>query len=221
MSAITLVIGNRNYSSWSLRPWLALKVAGVEFAEEMIPLQQPDTKTRILRHSPSGKVPVLIEHGHAIWDSLAICETVAERWPDANLWPESAIERAHARSVAAEMHAGFPALREHMPMNVRARHPGCGMTTAEVGNDLTRINAIWRDCRAAHSQAGPYLFGHFTVADCMFAPIVFRFRTYDPPLLDVSKQYVEDMLAHPAMREWEAAAIAETETIPAHDSRYS
>ncbi len=225
MSDLTLVIGNRNYSSWSLRPWLALTVAGVTFDEIMIPLQQPDTKSRILRRSPSGKVPALIDGdpengGRVVWDSLAICEYVAERCPETGLWPDDADARAHARSVSAEMHSGFPALRDLMPMNIKARHPGCGMTQ-DVGYDVLRINAIWRECRAVYAADGPYLFGRFSIADCLFAPVVFRFRTYEPPLLDASAAYVEAMLDHPAMRAWEEAALAETETIPAHDKRYA
>ncbi|MEQ8665000.1 MAG: glutathione S-transferase family protein [Rhodospirillales bacterium] len=229
MASLNLVIGNRNYSSWSLRPWLALKVAGADFAETMIPLQTPTTKTQILRYSSAGKVPVLIANdtqdgGRAIWDSLAICEYVAERWPDANLWPADMETRAHARSISAEMHAGFQALREHMPMNIRASHPGKGMdahANPGVAADVERIDAIWHDCRTRHAAAGDFLFGGFTVADCMYAPVVFRFATYAPHLSDPAQAYVEAMLAHPAMQAWRAAAEAEPETIPSHDGRYA
>ena len=220
MTSLTLVIGNRNYSSWSLRPWLALKAAGAAFDEVMIPLQTPETRTRILRYSAAGKVPVLIEHGRAIWDSLAICEYAAERWPDAGLWPADAGARAHARSVSAEMHSGFQALREHMPMNIRAAHPGKGMADG-VAADVERIDAVWQDCRARYGSTGAFLFGGFTVADCLYAPVVFRFNTYKPDLSDTSQAYIGAMLAHPAMQEWRAAAEAESETIPSHDERYA
>lgn len=141
MGKPTLIIGNRNYSSWSLRPWLAIRAAGVDPAIEMIPLQQPDTKERLNARSPSGKVPVLYIEDEAIWDSLAICEAVADGHPDAGLWPEEAVARRRARSVSAEMHTGFPALREHMPMNIRASHPGAGMGDGVAG-DIARVDAI-------------------------------------------------------------------------------
>lgn len=224
MTASVLVIGNRNYSSWSLRPWLALRTASAEFDVEMIALQTPSTKERISKHSPSGMVPVLIEGNRTIWDSLAICEYVAERFPDAGLWPADTAARAHARSVSAEMHSGFAALRSHMPMNIRARHPGCGGVDdpdTGVAANIERIDEIWRECRTRHAGGGPFLFGGFTIADCMFAPVVFRFLTYEPALSPAAEDYVAAMLANPAMKEWEAAAVAESERVASHDERYA
>lgn len=201
-----LVIGNYNYSSWSLRAWIALKVFGFDFDVTRIPLYGPGAKQQILQHSPAGKVPILKDGGTVVWDSLAIMEYLAEK--DAKLWPADAVSRARARSVSAEMHAGFPNLRQHMSMNVRRRYPGKGRTP-EVLDEIRRIEDIW-------SQAsGPFLFGPFTAADAMYAPVVLRFRTYD---VQVShRAYMEAVLALPAMKEWIAAAEREAESIPQFD----
>ena len=201
-----LVIGNKNYSSWSLRPWIAMKVLGIGFDEMRIPLYQPGSKERILGYSQAGKVPILRDGDTVVWDSLAILEYLAERHP--NLWPADRAQRAKARSISAEMHSGFAKLREHMSMNTRKRYPGKGRTP-EVLADIARIDAIWSEAK------GPFLFGAFSAADAMYAPVVLRFRTYD---VQVRKQsYMDAMLALPAMREWVEAAEREAESIPDQD----
>jgi glutathione S-transferase len=175
----TLVIGNKNYSSWSLRAWLALKIGGVAFEEVRIALDQPQTKSEILARSPSGKVPCLIDGPLAVWDSLAICETANERYVAGALWPTDAGARARARAVTAEMHSGFAALRTHMPMDLRAHRPDRGaavLQRADVATDVARIQEIWSDCLAR--SGGPLLFGAFSIADAFYAPVVTRFRTY-------------------------------------------
>ncbi|MCA1992801.1 MAG: glutathione S-transferase family protein, partial [Coleofasciculus sp. S288] len=173
MTQLTLVIGNKNYSSWSLRPWLAIKQAGLNFTEVRIPLDMPTTHEEIRRYSPSGRVPVLLDGKLTVWESLAICEYVAERFAP-TLWPEDAAVRAVARSVSAEMHAGFVKLRENMPMDCRARYPGLGMNPG-VQADIDRITTIWRECRNNFGTGGDFLFGQFAIADAMFAPVVSRF----------------------------------------------
>ncbi len=212
MSRLTLVIGNKNYSSWSLRAWIALTHTGAAFDELRIPLDTPETGARMLRHSAAGKVPVLHDGDVTVWESLAICEHLAERFPEARLWPEDAAARAHARAVSCEMHAGFASLREGMPMNCRAALPGRGQSP-EVDRDVARISAIWRRCRERFGGAGDMLFGAFTVADAMFAPVVSRFVTYAVELDPVSRAYVDAVSALPAMKAWVAAARAEAERI--------
>ncbi|HEX5801490.1 MAG TPA: glutathione S-transferase family protein [Azospira sp.] len=207
-----LVIGDKNLSSWSLRPWLALRVAGLDFAEINVRLGQPDTKREILRHSPSGKVPCLIDGKTVVWDSLAICEYAAELAP--SLWPADAALRAEARAVSAEMHSGFPALRQHMPMNVCAAKPGEGRTP-EVEADIARILALWEACRVRHGGDGPFLFGRFSIADAMYAPVIWRFTTYAVAVPPLIRAWMEAMLALPAMQEWRAGALAETGAAPA------
>lgn len=211
-----LVIGNKNYSSWSLRGWLAVKASGLPFEEILIPLRKPDTKARILAYSPSGKVPCLIEHGLAIWDSLAIAEYLAEVVP--SLWPQDAGARAHARSVAAEMHSGFQGVRSSMPMNIRASLPGQGHTPEALA-DIQRIEAIWNECRTDHSSGGRYLFGNYSIADIMFAPVCLRFETYGVKLKGLAQDYLQSMLAHPDVLEWKAAALQETDVIPEYELR--
>lgn len=209
MSAVELVIANQNYSSWSLRPWLALKQAGLPFSVTVIPLRQDDTKARILARSPSGKVPALIHNGLTVWDSLAICEYLAELAPDAGLWPADPATRAVARSVSAEMHSGFTALRSNMPMNIRGELPGWGRAPG-VADDIARIEAIWTDLRQRCGAEGPYLFGGFTIADAMYAPVVSRFKTYGVTVNPTAQAYADAIQAHPAMQEWTTAALAET-----------
>jgi len=201
-----LVIGNKNYSSWSLRPWIAMKVLGIAFDEVRIPLYQPGSKERILGYSRAGKVPILKDGDTVIWDSLAILEYLAEKHPQ--LWPSDRAQRAKARSISAEMHSGFAKLREHMSMNARKRYPGKGRTP-EVLADIVRIDAIWSEAK------GPFLFGTFTAADAMYAPVVLRFRTYEVEVR--KKSYMDAMLALPAMREWIEAAEREAESIPDQD----
>jgi glutathione S-transferase len=203
-----LVIGNKNYSSWSLRPWIALKVFGFEFEEKRIPLYGEGAKEAILRYSPAGKVPVLVDGKNTVWDSLSILEYLAEK--NRKLWPADAGERVRARSLAAEMHSGFPELRTHMSMNVRKHYPGRGRTP-EVLAEIERIKAIWNEA------ARPFLFGAFTAADAMYAPVVLRFRTYEVELPRAARHYYEAMLALPATQEWIADAERETEAIPQFD----
>ncbi|PWC74547.1 glutathione S-transferase family protein [Azospirillum sp. TSH64] len=207
MSDPTLVIGNKAYSSWSLRPWLVLKQAGIAFAETPIVLRQPDSAARIAEHSPSGRVPALIHDGLTIWDSLAICEYVAELAPEAGLWPADRAARAVARSVAAEMHSSFVSLRTTMPMDLKRDRKGQGMTEATAA-DIARIEALWADARARFGvpAGGPFLFGSFTIADAMFAPVVTRLETYGVAVSPVSRAYMDAVLALPAMRDWTAAA---------------
>jgi glutathione S-transferase len=210
--ALTIAIGNKNYSSWSLRGWLALKHTGQPFREVVIPLGRADTHESIRAHSPSGRIPAL-RHGEVVvWDSLAICEYLAEAFPEARLWPEDRAARAHARSVSAEMHSSFLSLRAHMPMNVRSLFPGFGRTPGSL-QDIARVTAIWSDCRARYAGGGPYLFGRFSVADAMYAPVVSRFRTYDVRLDATLRAYADAMLAHPAMQEWARAAEKEEWTV--------
>jgi len=206
---LTLVIGNKNYSSWSLRPWLALKAAGQPFDEVMIGLRQPETRARILAHSPAGKVPVLKDGDLLVWESLAICEYVAESFPEAGLLPADARARAVARSVMAEMHAGFAALRRDLPMDIHAKGIAAGQPSEEARLDIARVQQIWEDCRGRFGQGGDYLFGRFGLADCMYAPVATRFRTYGVALDPVSTAYVDAIYAHPAMQEWMAAAAGE------------
>lgn len=205
---LTLVIGNKSYSSWSLRPWLALKQAGAPFQEEVVALRQPDTKAALLAHSPSGKVPVL-KHGDVIvWDSLAICEYVAELFPDAALWPADRPARAVARSVAAEMHSGFMDLRRNLFMDLRRTYDAPERVAA-AQTDIDRIQALWADCRDRFGRGGSFLFGPFTIADAMFAPVCTRLRTWQVPLDATAEAYVQAVLALPAMQQWAAEAAAE------------
>jgi glutathione S-transferase len=210
-----LVIGNRNYSSWSLRAWLALKQVGAPFEERVIPLAQPQTNEEIRRHSPSGRVPALQEDGITVWDSLAICEYLAERFPAAQLWPRDVQARAMARSASAEMHSGFHALRSHLPMNIRLRREKA--LTPEVEEDVARIQALWADCRRRHGQAGPFLFGHFTIADAFYTPVATRFVTYGIKLEPGAQEYVRTVLGTPAMEEWIDQARNEPWTEPQYD----
>jgi glutathione S-transferase len=205
-----LVVGDKNVSSWSLRPWLAMRHAGIPFREINISLRMPDTKAHILRYSPAGKVPVLLADGQAIWDSLAILEFLAEAHPEARLWPPQREARAQARSVAAEMHSGFQALREHCPMDLVRRLPKSTLPDP-VSADVRRIVGLWGDCRRRYGPGGDFLFGAFSAADAMYAPVASRFRTYLPDLGPygddgTARSYVDAIFALPAMAEWEAAA---------------
>jgi glutathione S-transferase len=205
MADFTLYIGNKNYSSWSLRGWLSLKATEAAFDEVLIKLHEPNTRTEALRHSPSGRVPAL-KHGEiTVWESLAIGEYLAERFPKAKLWPGEIGARATARAVSTEMHAGFSALRTHFPMNIRSNFPNRG-STPEVQADIDRITAIWHDCRNRFGKTGPFLFGTFTVADAMYAPVVSRFRTYKVELDAETQAYSDAVWSLPAMQEWAAAA---------------
>ena len=205
MSEFTLVIGNKNYSSWSLRGWLICKAAGIEFDEVLVRLYEPDSKAQVARHSPSGLMPVLTHGGLSIWDSLSIGEYLYELKPEAALWPEAAAARAVARSAAAEMHSGFADLRREMPMNIRASFPGHGQTP-EVMAQVQRIVGLWLDCRKRFAGSAPrddgFLFGTFTIADAMYAPVVTRLRTYGVKLDTQAQRYCDAVMEHAAMKEW-------------------
>jgi glutathione S-transferase len=205
---VILVIGNQNYSSWSLRPWIAMRTLGFGFEQKRLPLYGPGSKEALLKYSPAGKVPILIDGKTTVWDSLAILEYLAEKNPQ--LWPSNPADRARARCVSAEMHSGFPNLRNHMSMNVRKRYPGKGRTP-EVEAEISRVVSIWSDAK------GPFLFGAFSGADAMYAPVVLRFLTYEVELPGRAREYYREMLALPAMKEWIAAAEREAESIPQFD----
>jgi glutathione S-transferase len=208
--ALTLVIGNKNYSSWSMRPWLALKACDIAFDEVLIPLYTGDAdKQRILKFSRSGKVPVLVDGDVTIWDSLAIIEYVAERFPQARLWPEDRATRAHARSVSAEMHSGFAPLRNECGMNLH-RPVDAKALSVEARTDIARIQESWAECRGRYGKFGPYLFGGFSGADAMYAPVVHRFRTYAIEVIPEVRDYMDTMMGLPAFQEWTRAALAET-----------
>ncbi|WP_438036775.1 glutathione S-transferase family protein [Sorangium sp. So ce204] len=218
MSELTLYLGNRTYSSWSLRAWLVLKQAGADFEEVVIPLQAPGTRTlEIQRYSPSGKVPALQHGALTIWESLAIAEYAAELFPAAKLWPEARDARAVARSVSAEMASSFAALRTALPMNVRRKIQGVAITDA-ASQDIARVQAIWNDCRSRFGQGGEFLFGRFSVADAMYAPVATRFDTYGVELDAVSRRYVASILALPAMHAWIAKAREEPHIIEAYEA---
>ena len=205
---LTLYVGSKRYSSWSLRPYLALAQAGAKFETTTILLDQPTTKADIAKVNPAGRVPVLHDGDLVIWDSLAICEYAHELF--GNLWPGDRAARARARAISAEMHAGFAALRSRMPMNCRAALPGEGRTP-DVERDIARIVALWEECRDRFGGGGTFLFGTFSIADAMYAPVVWRFRTYAVALPSAARAYAEVMEALPAMQEWLAAALAEPE----------
>jgi len=207
-----LVIGNKNYSSWSLRPWLLLEHLAIPFEEVRIPLYTPESRPMLLAHSPSGKVPALIDGALTIWDSLAICEYVAELDGGRAAWPADRTARALARSVSAEMHSGFATLRELMPMNVRGRDRHVAQTDA-LREDIARVQQIWTTCRARAASDGPWLFGRFSIADAMFAPVACRFRTYGVACDGAAGAYLATLLDHPAMQRWAAAGEAESEVV--------
>lgn len=217
MQAYTLVIGNKAYSSWSLRPWLLMKHAGIGFEENRISLYQEGAKQNLLRHSGAGKVPVLRHGDLTIWDSLAICEYLAEKHPEQRLWPADAAVRAHARSTSAEMHSGFGNLRSQMPMNVRRKIPNRAKTP-EASADIARIKAIWDECLGRYGRSGPFLYGGFSIADAMYAPVVSRFHTYGVELSGAADAYAQHILGLPAFRQWIAEANAETEVVPQYEA---
>jgi glutathione S-transferase len=208
----TLLIGNKNYSSWSLRPWLLLHAFGVPFTEERHIFDTPEFAAEIQsrKRSPNGKVPVLLDGDIAVWDSLAMAEYLAER--HAGMWPLNAVARAHARSACAEMHSGFQAVRQWMPMNVRRNYP-IDTPRSDVQKDIDRLQSLWADARSTFGGDGPYLYGKFSVADAYFAPVVFRFNTYAVNLNPVVADYMKNMLAHPAMQQWIVDSRAEKEVV--------
>lgn len=211
MTRPTLVIGDMNLSSWSLRPWIALRHAGIDFHTEKVLLDRPESRANLLKQSPSGLVPVLIDGGLRIWDSLAILEYLNERYPEKGLWPDDRAARAHARSIAAEMHAGFSNLRTVWPMQC-ARDNMRHVTSGGVARDIARIGDLWTEARTTFGETagGPFLYGRFSIADAMYAPVASRFRTYGPVDLPApAAAWMETILATPAMAEWVAGARAE------------
>ncbi|HEV3181631.1 MAG TPA: glutathione S-transferase family protein [Steroidobacteraceae bacterium] len=210
MAPLTLIIGNRNYSPWSLRPWLFMKHVGLEFQEILIPLDTPDTHEQIERYGPSGRVPVLRQGTLCVWDSLAICEYVVEL--SGKGWPQAREARAVARAVCAEMHSGFTTLRSLWPMNARARNRRTAVTAA-LEADVERIDEIWNDCRGRFGGGGPWLFGEYSVADAMYAPVVLRFNTYAARISQSARWYMASVLEDAPLQEWLQAAKQEPWTI--------
>jgi len=220
MSApLTLVIGNQNYSSWSMRPWVLMRQLGIPFDEVKLRFNSAEWEAGIARWSPSGLVPVLWRGEQSVWDTLAIMETLAEWYPGHGVWPADPAARAYARSACAEMHAGFRDLRSSMPMNIRSAHPGKGMTPATRAN-IDRIEHLWGEARKRHGQGGPFLCGTFSAVDAMYAPVVMRFATYAVPLAAESARYCEAMRAAPGVRAWVEAALQEKEFV-ADDEPYA
>ena len=210
-----LILGNKNYSSWSFRPWIAMKVAGIAFAETVVSLEADDFNERIVKMSGAGKVPVLLDGDVRIWESLAILEYVAGKFPGAGLWPHDAEARGHARAVACEMHAGFVPLRRQLPMNMwRPALPR--RLEPDVLSDVAQIEAIWSECRARFGAGGPFLYGSFGAADAMYAPVVSRFDTYMVEVGAVARDYIRAVMALPAWAEWRDAALREPWILP-HD----
>jgi glutathione S-transferase len=211
--ALTLIVGNKNYSSWSFRPWIAMKVAGIAFVEVVISLDAPDFKERVSKVSGTGKVPALDHDGIHVWESLAILEYLAERFAEARLWPSDPAARARARAISSEMHAGFLALRRACPMNMRRP-----VKKRELGDEaaanVRRIQALWRECRERYGASGPFLFGAFGAADAMYAPVVARFHTYDVAVDATARAYMDAVMALPAWAEWKAAALEEPWVLP-------
>jgi glutathione S-transferase len=214
--ALTLIIGNKNYSSWSLRPWLAMRVAGIAFEERVISLDAADFKATVRAFSPAGKVPILVDGNVRVWESTAILEYLAEKFPQARLWPASPQARAHARAIIAEMHAGFLPLRRECPMNfwrpVMAR-----ALTPDAQTNVERIDAMWGECRARFGQGGPFLFGAFGAADAMYAPVVSRFHTYAVEVGAAAQAYMQAVMALPAWTQWRDAALREPWALPADE----
>lgn len=216
MTTLTLVIGNKNYSSWSLRPWLLLKHHQIAFNEVRIPLYMADSAESLKKLSPSGKVPVLIDGDLIIWDSLAICEYIADLYPQYECWPIDLRLRATARSMCAEMHSGFQDLRNHFPMNIRKRL-AWNSAPSTVLQDIERITSLWTCCLERYRNDGPWLFGKFSIADVMYAPVAWRFITYSVPVNDICKEYIGSLLTLPEMQEWVEEASAEKEVIAASE----
>jgi len=207
-----LIIGNKNYSTWSLRAWLLLSEAGIEFEEERLALDTEGFADKIAQFSPASNVPVLILNGATVWDTMAIAETAAEHWPDRNLWPSNPAARAHASSISAEMHSGFSILREAMPMNCRAMGRKVSLPDA-LAADIDRVFEIWSDCHRRYQSGGDWLFGEFSVADAMYAPVVLRFRSYGINLPESAAAYPDRLLQSTALQDWLAAAESEVEVI--------
>lgn len=216
MSKLQLVIGNKNYSSWSMRPWMALSMAGIPFREMVIPLDMPDTAALIAQHSAAGRVPVLHHGRQTVWESLAIMEYLAELFPEKHLWPKALAARAVARAVANEMHAGFGALRNACPMNLRRPRKPVPMSEATLG-DVARIEQIWRECRTKFGKGGKFLFGRFSIADAMYAPVVSRFETYAVMVAEDTRAYMHTIMTTEAFAAWREAALKETWVVAADE----
>ncbi|MGB6604965.1 MAG: glutathione S-transferase family protein [Steroidobacteraceae bacterium] len=214
MPQLTLVIGNRNYSSWSLRAWLCMKRAGLAFEEIVIPLDLPSTREQLELYTPNGRVPVLLADQLTVWESLAICEYVHELTGKG--WPQAPAARAVARAVSAEMHSGFATLRSLWPMNARARNRRAA-TTAALAADVERIDEIWNDCRHRFGAGGPWLFGEYSIADAMYAPVVLRFKTYGAHISDTARWYMASVLEDATLQEWLQAAKQEPWTIASEE----
>jgi len=210
--SLTLVIGNKNYSSWSLRAWLVMELSGATYDELQIPLYTPDSRARLRQHSPTGKVPVLKTPEGVIWDSLAIAEYMAENYSQAGLWPSDAAARAMARSLCAEMHSGFSALRNHLPMDLKRRQR-LATIPAEAENDIKRICFLWAECRERFGAEGPFLFGRASIADAFYAPVATRLRSYSVSLASDADGYVDAIYAWPAFQRWYEEALKEKEVI--------
>ena len=213
MPKLVLVIANKNYSSWSLRPWMALTMAGIPFDEKMVRFGEPQFGQEIRKISPAGRVPVLLHGKLVIWDSLAILEYLAEIFPGKNLWPKSKAARAMARSVSNEMHSGFSSLRNACPMNIRRPPKPVEMSEA-TKSDVARIETLWRDCRRTYGKGGKFLFGKFSIADAMYAPIVSRFETYAIPVAGDTRAYMATVMATKAFQSWKADALKESWIVP-------
>lgn len=217
MSSLTLVIGNKNYSSWSLRPWLALRHFGIPFQEKSIALFQGDFKKEILSYSPAGKVPILLlQDGTPIWDSLAIGETLAELYPEKPWWPADPVHRAQARSAACEMHSGFADLRKEFPMNLR-RTPSAIQASDKALSDISRIQQLWNACLSVNPSKSGFLFGEFGLVDAMYAPVIGRFKSYAVPVSPIVQDYMDRVWSLPAMQEWLDAAKSETQVVAASE----
>lgn len=219
MAELTLVIGNKNYSSWSMRPWVLMKELGIAFEEKKLRFHSDEWDAEIERWSPSRLVPVLWRGGESVWDTLAIAEALHEWFPAKGVWPKDDVARAFARSASAEMHSGFRDLRSCMPMNIRASHPGKGMKP-EVQANIDRIEKLWGEARSRFGSGGPFLFGAFSAADAMFAPVVTRFRTYGVKVSPEATHYCEAVLAARGVRAWLDAAVQEKEFV-AQDEPYA
>ncbi len=213
---LRLLIGNKNYSSWSLRPWLAMKVAGIAFEETVISLDAPDFKSRVTAVSGAGKVPVLVDGGISVWESLAILEYLVEKFPTNGLWPRDARARAHARAAASEMHGGFGPLRSQLPMNIR-RPVKAHAVEDDAKRDIARIDALWSECRTRFGNEGPFLYGRFGAADAMYAPVVWRFQTYAVEVSAVAGAYMRNVMELPAWNEWREAALREPWVLPRNE----
>lgn len=215
-----LYLANKLYSSWSLRPWLAMHAAGIAFDETVIPLKRPETKAAILAVSPSGKLPCLVDGGIAVWESLAIIEYVAEKFPDRAIWPREVSARAHARAISNEMHGGFQALRQSCPMNLGKRF-AAPPPSDDLNANISRIEDLWRSTRARFGKGGDFLYGAFTAADAMYAPVVTRLETYGLPVREDTKGYMRAVTAHPSFRAWRKAALAEPWIITEYEAGHT